>query len=214
LNQEDAPPDTWRIADDGHGTNCLWDCSGHPAAWRLVTASQALPGDLWHWISRAVPPLNQDPKETNMPTDHAATCPDCGHTHAGPHLAGICIGCPCPTTQTTQASGTHEHEWLIHTPGPDAEGACSVPVCLVCHVPDLTFVAAMIHDRCTTARLDALIDAEKTSIREQIEAIIGTSGIWEAAPSCNCGAVGNQTHSHGCPLAGARPRCGANKDTQ
>lgn len=24
------------------------------------------------------------------------TCVECGHLHAGPHLAGICIGCPCP----------------------------------------------------------------------------------------------------------------------
>jgi hypothetical protein len=24
-------------------------------------------------------------------------CPDCGHLHAGPSLAGICVGCPCPT---------------------------------------------------------------------------------------------------------------------
>jgi hypothetical protein len=23
-------------------------------------------------------------------------CPDCGHTHEGPGLAGICVGCPCP----------------------------------------------------------------------------------------------------------------------
>jgi hypothetical protein len=22
-------------------------------------------------------------------------CPDCGHQHAGAHLAGICIGCAC-----------------------------------------------------------------------------------------------------------------------
>lgn len=25
-------------------------------------------------------------------------CPECGHEHAGPELAGICIGCPCPVT--------------------------------------------------------------------------------------------------------------------
>lgn len=23
-------------------------------------------------------------------------CPACGHTHEGPGLAGICVGCPCP----------------------------------------------------------------------------------------------------------------------
>ena len=23
-------------------------------------------------------------------------CPDCGHRHEGPGLAGICVGCPCP----------------------------------------------------------------------------------------------------------------------
>lgn len=26
----------------------------------------------------------------------AAACPECGHQHTGPALAGICIGCPCP----------------------------------------------------------------------------------------------------------------------
>ncbi len=24
-------------------------------------------------------------------------CRDCGHTHEGPGLAGICVGCHCPT---------------------------------------------------------------------------------------------------------------------
>lgn len=25
-----------------------------------------------------------------------ATCPSCGHVHAGASLGGICVGCPCP----------------------------------------------------------------------------------------------------------------------
>lgn len=29
------------------------------------------------------------------------TCPDCGHHHAGPELAGICVGCPCRTGVNT-----------------------------------------------------------------------------------------------------------------
>jgi hypothetical protein len=39
----------------------------------------------------------------DQPTTPAAAdpesvvCPDCGHAHAGTSLAGICIGCPCPT---------------------------------------------------------------------------------------------------------------------
>lgn len=29
-------------------------------------------------------------------TEHADdVCPECGHKHTGPELAGICIGCPC-----------------------------------------------------------------------------------------------------------------------
>lgn len=27
-------------------------------------------------------------------------CPECGHHHAGPSLAGICIGCPCPVVRS------------------------------------------------------------------------------------------------------------------
>jgi hypothetical protein len=30
-----------------------------------------------------------------------ATCNSCGHQHAGPQLANICIGCPCPREALT-----------------------------------------------------------------------------------------------------------------
>jgi hypothetical protein len=31
-------------------------------------------------------------------------CEKCGHQHAGPDLAGICVGCPCPVVATDGSS--------------------------------------------------------------------------------------------------------------
>lgn len=39
-------------------------------------------------------PPEQAQDGPDKPTDDA--CPECGDEHAGPELAGICVGCPCP----------------------------------------------------------------------------------------------------------------------
>jgi hypothetical protein len=33
-----------------------------------------------------------------------AKCSKCGHNHAGPGLANICVGCPCPETRFDEPS--------------------------------------------------------------------------------------------------------------
>lgn len=85
------------IIDKGRGHQHMAECARDDSC--------QCPGRVALLKARLRLAVTKSPEFAERITRMVEGCQKCGHQHAGPELASICIGCPCPEIGATPASG-------------------------------------------------------------------------------------------------------------